>query len=410
MRLPRFRRVSFYAGSLAIILMSFQNCAPGSEVRIADITSASLEGLRDGSSELPGGDSSAGKLIQDLQRINSGEIQNPADVGFQCSVTRTGDTEYYRCLKTDNLPLVFDEQFLLPSTMKFAGHDLRFNYLSYGTMDEDQLAYADAACTIPADVGLGSSIYLQTMPLQVPRCKGDEGFGQCVDRVSCQALSGAPGGAAYVRNARLGWTTAVLMYDLSVVTGATPTPVPGVEPTPTPVPNPTPTPQPTATSTPTPKPTPTPTPTPAPTPRPTPTPQPTPSDSSFACTATGTYYRCVKQLSKTPGASYSLPKSITYNGATLTMRTIYFGTSNADQQAYADASCTQPVNYYMGSGAYRTALSGSVPACKDSSLGQCVTSTACLPLGIKISGAAYYRNHQTGWTTAEAVYDNSGSN
>ncbi|MBX3018763.1 MAG: hypothetical protein KF767_12800 [Bdellovibrionaceae bacterium] len=418
MSLNRYGRHVVFFGFAVMTALSFQNCAPGSSVKIQD-----LEIIQSSLSQASSGELSD-KLRIEIERINSGEIRNPAEAGFQCLTQRNGDTEYYRCLRTDGIPMNLGEQFDLPRVLKYAGQDLRFKFLSYGTMNGDQQSFADPQCSQPLDEALGSNVYVTALPITVPRCKSDT--RQCVDSLECQVVKGT-NSEYYVRNLHLGWTTSILMYDLVVVLAeATPTPKPNPTPTPPPVPtptpdapsNPAPTPTPTPdnvqpTPTPTPRPTatPTPTPTPRPNPTPTPTPVPTPTPTApvgYTCTTSGTYMSCRRTLSKVPGTSYSTPATISYGNVTLKVRHIYFGTSNGDQQAYADAACAQPVNYPMGSGVYPTALSGTVPSCKTGT-GQCVTSTACQKLsGVFNNGAAYVKNHATGWTSAEVLYDNTG--
>lgn len=391
-------RVSLVIGLSTLSLMAFQNCAPGSEVRVQDIESITQNALLSAED----GDL-AEKLKYEIQQINNGNIVNPADVGFQCSVHRSGDTEYYRCMRTDGMPMAFGQSFALPPVMKFANQDLRFKFLSYGTMNADQQAFADPACTIPVDFPMGSNVYAQASNIVVPRCKGDDGHKQCMDTLDCQPMSSQVSGAGYVKNYRLGWTSAVLMYDLIVtISTVTPTPTPGPLPTPTP----------TATPTPTPKPTPTPVPTPTPilppTPTPAPTPYPQPADPSITCISSGPdYLRCTKELPKVAGQVYAFPLTVSYGGKNLKIRFIYFGTSNEDQQAYSDANCTKPVNYYMGSGVYPALVNvGVVPRCKDTDgAGQCVDTTACQKLTPAIGAAAYVKNKALNWSAGYVMWD-----
>lgn len=414
MNLRRYANHAIWAGFAAIVALSFQNCAPNSEVKIVDLElleQASRATFEEGTPE---------KLFSDITRINNGEVQNPSDVGFQCSVQRNDDTEYYRCFRTDGLPMQLGEMFDLPRVLKYAGHDLRFKFLSYGTMNGDQQTFSDPLCTLAVSEVPGTIVYMNALPIKIPKCKSGAENVLCVDTMACKPVT-LNGNVSYSRNMQLGWTTAVLMYDLMVVVPKpTPTPKPPeplpVEPTPTPkdvgaaTATPTPTPVPPLNPTPTPRvePTPTPTPTPKATPTPTPTPSPTPSDSTMTCTSQGSFVRCVKPMSKVPNTPYMLQETVTYGGKTLTLKMIYFGTTNADQQAYADANCTIPVNYPMGSGNYPSlSVFGIVPKCKTDGTGQCVTSTTCSKMESVQSGAAYYRNHATGWTQAYAWYEGS---
>lgn len=125
----------------------------------------------------------------------------------------------------------------------------------------------------------------------------------------------------------------------------------------------------------------------------------------------GFFIRCrgdVTSSAKTSfGASYSLPKTATVWGKTLTMNFFDFRTDNYDQQAYYDANCSQPKDYFMGSSRTFTTNTGTIPRCKltdSGETGQCVDTTECKYA--PILGGLYYRTKNVGWSSVTITYEN----
>ncbi|MBX3018262.1 MAG: hypothetical protein KF767_10260 [Bdellovibrionaceae bacterium] len=302
-----------------------------------------------------------------LARIDDTEDAAPA--GYTCE--EYGD--FLRCSK--ELPRAPDASYATDQTLKYKGQTLKLRYVYFGTSNADQQAYADKNCTQTVDYPMGSGIYPSAASGKVPSCKES---GQCVTDNFCRKMTTKVGAAAYVKTKVRQWTTAVAVLDNSG--GSQIVSARGVAGEVAATEEPTRTGTSSGTST------------------------EIPADLN--CQEFGSFIRCTKPLPKIPGASYNLASTMTYKGQTLRVRTIYFGTSNGDQQAYADANCTQKVNYPLGSGTYPGALNGTVPRCKNN--GQCVTDTQCRALNINHNQARYYKNVGLNWTTAEVTYDNSG--
>lgn len=126
----------------------------------------------------------------------------------------------------------------------------------------------------------------------------------------------------------------------------------------------------------------------------------------------GVFIRCqgdatalLKTAYDTP---YSMPASFKMGSQLLTANFVNFMTLNDDQQAYYDASCSQPKDYFMGSSrSFQSSATGVVPRCKltdSGEIGQCVDSTECR--FAPILGGVYYRNKEVGWKMVTITYEN----
>lgn len=293
-------------------------------------------------------------LDSDAQELAQADASQAAEHGFDCQVFASEN--YVRCSRKSGMENQPGKSYSVGSSIQYAGRTLKLRFVYYGTSNNDQQAYADANCSQAVDYPMGSGVYQYTTNITVPTCK-DDGTGQCPQKSGCQKLNGTYSGAKYYKNIAKKWTHTEILYDnseeLNAAKAESELP-PGV-----------------------------------------------------TCETYGEFIRCSKQLSKVAGASYSVDASVNYKGQNLRVRTIYFGTSNNDQQAYADANCTQAVDYPMGSGTYPGSLSGNSPTCKSN--GQCVTDTQCRALTQPQGQARYYRNKSRNWTTAEVTWDNSGA-
>lgn len=352
-----YRKQIASVAAVVLMVFGFQNCSPEG-FRQTDFFAESSGTPRVGL----GRGLAAEDPAEAASLLSQAEPGQTEDLGFDCQIFEAEN--YVRCSRRSGIENRPGATYELPDRVEYAGRSLKLRYVYYGTTNADQQAYADANCTQKVSYPMGSGVYQYSGRITVPECK-DDGTGQCIQESGCGKLKGVYSGARYYRNLVSQWTQTEILYDNSAELNS-----------------------------------------------PKPTPEPTPSAEDLAragyeCMESGDFVRCKKALSKTPGTSYSTDTRLTYKGQTLKLRYIYFGTLNSAQQAYADANCTQPVDYYMGSGVYPAAATGTVPSCKDN--GQCVHDTKCRKMKSPVGNARYVKTKVTGWSTAEAVLDNTGS-